>query len=126
MKTIITILFAVLSMQCMAQGISGTVVDEKKEPVISAVVQVYSQSGILMGGNVTDFDGNYMIKPLESGKYTVLVRFQGYDTATVTGVLVNDATITTQNFGLKKTGGARENVIKQYRVRLVNSDDQGL
>ena len=62
----------------LAQGISGQVVDEKKEPILNAMLPVY-KDGILKGGSVTDIDGYYVIKPLQPGKYTLLVICPGYD-----------------------------------------------
>lgn len=57
--------------------ISGKVLDEKKEPLIGAVVQV-SVNGIVKGGAATDYDGNYIIKPLAKGNYTVKIQYSGY------------------------------------------------
>ncbi len=119
MKPIITFLLAAISTRCMAQGITGKVLDEKKEPLITAHVQVFSESGTLAGGNVTDYDGYYLIKPLDTGRYTVIVRYAGFDSATVTGIVVQAGT-TTQNFGLTKMVGSAKNVVREYKRPLVN------
>lgn len=76
-----------------AQEILGTVTDEKKEPLVSASV-VVKQGGITKGGAITDFDGNYSIKPLEAGTYDVTISFAGFAPKTFTGVIVtpNDKT----------------------------------
>ncbi len=123
MKTVITVLFAVLSLNSSAQGLSGKVLDEKKEPIINAIVQVFSSNGVLMGGNVTDYDGNFLVKPLDPGYYTVAVRFNGYDTSTVTRVIVSQATNTSQNFALYKFVDHPKNVVTEYKNRLINQDD---
>lgn len=72
----------VLILSCSAHGqeIRGWVLDEKKEPMISAAVRVF-QNGIQKGGSVTDFDGYYFVKPLEPGHYNILVLYAGYDSA---------------------------------------------
>ena len=62
----------------LAQGIRGQVVDEKKEPILNVMLPVY-QDGILKGGSITDIDGYYVIKPLQQGKYSLLVIYPGYD-----------------------------------------------
>jgi hypothetical protein len=110
-----------------AQEIAGTVLDEKKEPLISAAVQVY-QGGILKGGVVTDFDGKYSVKPLEPGYYDVLVLYSGYDSMMVTGVVVAGGQRTTQNFQLArptlgKTLGPV--TIIAYKKPLVDIDKSG-
>lgn len=91
MKRIIVYLLCLVLMGVMdtvsAQEIAGTVVDEKKEPLPSAVVQVY-QGNVLKGGTVTDYDGNYSIKPLQPGTYDVLTLFSGYDSVMVVNVVV--------------------------------------
>ena len=71
----------------LAQGIYGTVVDEKKVPIIGAIVEA-RQGGIVKGGAPTDADGNYDIKPLDAGNYTIIVKYIGYDTAIITGISV--------------------------------------
>src|ERR1700761_6040291 len=93
-----------LSGSALAQEISGRVLDDQKQPLPSAAVQVY-QGGILKGGNITDYDGNYTIKPLDPGYYNVLVLYTGYDSVLVTGVVVSAGDRTTQNFTMAKPKG---------------------
>ncbi len=102
LRYLLLILFTGLSGFVFAQGeIAGKVLDEKKEPLLSATVQVY-QGGILKGGNVTDFDGIYSVKPLEPGYYDVVVSFTGYDSIMVTRVIVEPGHRTTQNFTMSR------------------------
>lgn len=103
-NTLLRHLFAIVAIVtassiAKAQEIKGVVVDDKKEPAISATVMVF-QSGILKGGNVTDFDGNYSIKPLEPGKYDMLVLYTGFDSLKMTDVIVVAGQMTTVNFKL--------------------------
>ena len=81
--------------------IRGNVVDEKKEPLVSATIQVY-QAGILKGGNVTDYDGNYMIKPLEAGIYDVTIFFADYDSVVRKNVLVKAGEEAVENVAFAK------------------------
>lgn len=112
-----------LSVAAFAQGeIAGKVLDDKKEPLISATVQVY-QGGILKGGNVTDYDGIYSIKPLEPGYYDVLVTFTGYDSTMVTRVVVQPSGRTTQNFTMSRASKELTTItIKAYKKPLVDQD----
>ncbi len=84
-------------------AITGTVLDDKKEPLLNATVQVF-QGGILKGGNVTDFDGVFVIKPLDPGYYDVLVTYVGYDSVKVIKVPVMAGTQTRQNFRMTPLG----------------------
>lgn len=57
--------------------LTGTVLDEKKQPITGAIVSV-KRNGIVVGGAVTDLDGNFDIKQLDAGTYTVTAYFTGY------------------------------------------------
>lgn len=129
LRYLLLFVFTGLSGYVFAQGeIAGKVVDEKKEPLLSATVQVY-QGGILKGGNVTDFDGNYSVKPLEPGYYDVLVSFTGYDSMIVTRVIVQPGSRTTQNFSMQRKsvmlGGGKGPIIVAYRKPLVDQNSGG-
>ena len=114
-----------LSGHAFAQEIAGHVVDDKKEPLPSAVVQVYT-GGILKGGAPTDYDGNYVIKPLEPGYYTVLVLYNGFDSIQVTDVVVTPNQRTTQNFTMARhTTGLKTIEVKAYKKPLVDVDHTG-
>jgi hypothetical protein len=112
-----------LSGSAFAQEISGRVLDDKKEPLPSAVIQVY-QGGILKGGNVTDYDGNYTVKPLDPGYYNVLVLYAGYDSIMITDVVVTPGQRTTQNFQMaRKSVTVKGNfVVKAYKKPLIDQD----
>ncbi len=56
-------------------GIRGNVSDEHRIPIIGATVLVL-QTGVVKGSAITDFDGNYIIKPLDSGKYELSVQYE--------------------------------------------------
>ena len=121
MRAIITLLSALISFQSMAQEIAGKVIDEKREPMIRAVVQVYT-GGILKGGTVTDYDGNYVIKPLEPGYYDALAIYIGYDSVFTNKILVSPEQRTTVNFALTKINGQPKIIIKEYKKPLVDVD----
>ena len=115
-----------LSGTAIAQEIAGRVLDENKQPMINAAVQVY-QGGIQKGGIITDYDGNFEIKPLEPGYYDVLVLYTGYDSALVTKVVVAPGQRTTQNFSMQKiNAGAGKSirgiVVTAYKKPLVDID----
>ncbi len=127
LRYLLLIVFTGLSAASFAQGISGRVLDEKNEPMINAGVQIYSSGGVLVGGNITDYDGNYLVKPLEAGYYNVLVRYAGYDSAMTTGVMVHTGSITTVNVKMQKPSGiaVKGVTVTAYRIPLINQEDPG-
>jgi Carboxypeptidase regulatory-like domain len=111
-----------------AQEIRGNVIDEKKEPVINAAVQVF-RDGRIEGCNITDYDGNYFIKPLEPAHYDVLVTFLGYDSMIVKDVLVVPGQATTLNFQIAPRKGLDYHLINRggYRSRPpINNDKHNI
>ncbi len=120
MKRTIMLILMLVALRSVAQEIAGRVLDEKKQPVLRAALQVY-QGGILKGGNVTDYDGNYTIKSLEPGMYDLLLICTGYDSMMVKGILVSPANRTEQNFNItRKKVGLSSVVVTGYKVPLVN------
>jgi len=123
LRNLLLFVFTGLSGSAFAQEISGRVLDEKKEPLPSAAVQVY-QGGILKGGNITDYDGNYTIKPLDPGRYDVLILYTGYDSVKRTDVEVTPGSRTTQNITMQKPAGHQlaTLIVTAYRKPLVDID----
>ncbi len=101
LRYLLLFIFTGLSGSVFAQEIAGRIIDETKLGIINATVQAF-QGGILKGGNVTDYDGNYFIKPLESGTYDVLITYIGYDSIWVKGVPVSPDGTTKINREMKK------------------------
>lgn len=81
MKYLLSITLLFISTLSVAQGTSGeiwgTVVDENGEPFVGAVIQI-DYSGIIKGGTISNFDGIYIIKPVEPGTYTLTAKYLGY------------------------------------------------
>ncbi|HXS38303.1 MAG TPA: carboxypeptidase regulatory-like domain-containing protein [Flavipsychrobacter sp.] len=105
--------------------IDGKVIDEKGQTVIGAVVTV-STGGITKTGAQTDFDGNYIIKPLEPGRYDVTVKGLNYKETTITDVIVSADKTTALNFTLQtNTTTLTEHVVTAYKVPLVDKYNPG-
>jgi hypothetical protein len=126
LRYLLLFVFTGLSALVYGQGeIAGKVLDEKKEPLLSATVQVF-KGGILQGGNVTDFDGLYSIKPLDPGNYDVLVSFTGYDSVMITRVVVQPGGKTPLNFNMVRASKELKTfTIKAYKKDLVNPYQSG-
>ena len=122
LRYLLLIVFTGLSGSAFAQAISGRVLDDTKQPLPSAVVQV-SQGGIIKGGAATDFDGNYLIKPLDPGYYDVMIVYIGLDTFINTGVIVKNDGATAINVTMTKSGlKGKEVKIVAYKVPLVDQN----
>lgn len=81
--------------------IKGVILDEKREPVIQAVIQVYRDHELL-STVFTDYDGLFIVKPLPSGTFRVEMTYRGYDTLVTTDVIVNNAQATRLNARLTR------------------------
>lgn len=86
-------LLLLTTMVAYAQGggeIRGKVVDKTTREGIPFAVVTCSKGGVNAGGTTTDLDGNFTIKPLGAGTYTVKVQYTGYQTTEVQGVIVSE------------------------------------
>jgi hypothetical protein len=119
LRYLLTLIFIGFAGAAAAQEILGTVTDKKKEPLVNASVQV-KQGGILKGGVVTDFDGNYSVKPLEPGSYEVVISTVGYATTTIKGVVVSPKTKTEVNATLESATSELKVVEITYKKKLVD------
>ncbi len=121
-RYLVLLVFLGVSGTAFAQEIAGRVLDEKKEPMINATIQVFS-GGIQKGGVVTDYDGNYLVKPLDPGYYDVLVLYAGYDSIMVTKLVVSPGARTTQNFSMQRHSKEMKTfTIIAYKKPLVDPD----
>ncbi|MCS6934998.1 MAG: carboxypeptidase regulatory-like domain-containing protein [Chitinophagales bacterium] len=125
MKKLFTIFgFLVLVATLRAQNgeISGKVLDENGEGVIGASVVIVDAKGTPTGrGTVTDFDGNYSLKPLTPGKYNVQYSYVGYAKQVIQGIVVYDGKNTFQNVTLKPSSQVLgELEVVAYKVPLID------
>jgi hypothetical protein len=72
--------------------IRGKVFDENGTPLYGVNISV--SGGSSTSGASTDFEGAFIVKPLNAGLYTVEVSFMGYNTVNVVGVNVFNNKIT--------------------------------
>ncbi len=91
-------------------------------PVPFANISILSGSSVVTGG-MTDFDGNYTIKPVPAGVYTVKVSYVGYATFQMNNLRINAGKINFQNFKLSASAELLETVeIVEYTVPLISKD----
>lgn len=125
-RLLLSFLSLIFSVAVWAQSppgeLSGQLVDsETGEPLMFANVIVES-NGVQKGGAQTDLEGNYTIKPLDAGTYTVKASFVGYQTKVINGVVVNASTITRLDIQLSGGVQLEELIIIDYEEPLIEVD----
>jgi len=104
-------------------SLRGKVTDtDTKDPIAYANV-IVKLGGKVVNGGTTDFDGKYIVKPVEAGTYDIEISFMGYRTQIMQGVIINgnkatylDVTLTSSVKELK------EAVITTYVEPLINQE----
>jgi len=122
LRYLFVLLFVSIAGTAFAQSgaITGTVLDEEKNPVIGAIVQVL-EGGVVKGGGATDVDGVYYIKPLAPGRYAVRISYTSYKTSETQGVIVSPDKTTEVNAQLELNAKAIEEVVvTAYKVPLID------
>ncbi len=103
------------SIQHQTGSITGTVFDEKKEPMYGAVIEVV-QNGIVRGGTTSDIDGNFVIKPLNPGPYDMRVKMMLYKTEIVSNLVVSPEKSTSVNIIMNLDTQKHEEIIVPYHT----------
>ena len=123
-KTVITLLFVIISAAGFAQGtgkISGTVTDKKTgETLIGVTVKLKGP----VKGMATDVDGKYSITGLANGKYIVVFQYIGYTAKEIRDVEVTSGKNTILNLILEESNSQNLNevVIKgSFKKESVNA-----
>ncbi len=103
--------------------LQGRVLDkEKNEALPFASVMVYSGNEVIASVN-TDINGQYIIKPMPSGNYTVKVAYIGYEPVQMNSVQLSPDKITFQDFNLQaSTIQLAEAEIVSYQYPLIDKD----
>ncbi len=118
-------LILVTSLVALAQqgAIKGKIYDkETKEPIPFANI-VLENKGSMVGGATSDFDGNFIIKPIPPGKYDLKATFVGYKTSITQGIVIGGDKIRMFDIELTPTAEMLEEVeITTYVVPLIDKD----
>lgn len=119
--TLVFLLIATTGSLAQTGSIRGKILDKAtKEPLPFASV-VAEMNGTQVGGAQSDFDGEYTIKPLQPGAYTLKVTYVGYTDLVITGVLVSNDKISFQDLSIgKKVNETKEVEIIAYKVPLID------
>jgi hypothetical protein len=118
----VTVLFSVTNAQVGQGAIKGKVIDKATgEPLPFANVVAF-KDGSQVTGATTDFDGNYVLKPLSPGKYEIQATYVGYQSVSIDGVVVNADKNT--NLTIKMAQGVSLQAFEkvEYEVPLISKD----
>jgi hypothetical protein len=103
--------------------LKGKVSDKAtKEPIPFANI-IIEVGGVQVGGATSDFDGNFLIKPIPPGKVDLKATFVGYRTQIQKSIVIFPDKIQFQNIELEaQTTTLQEVEIVQYKVPLISKD----
>ena len=97
--------------------------ESTKEPLPYATIKAI-KGGVMKGGTVADFDGNYDISPLAPGAYEIEISSVGYVSKRLTGVTVHFETTNRLNILLKATTlTTNEVVVEASKEPLIQPDN---
>ena len=112
-SSFITIIMAAVIYGFSSGEIRGRITDEMGQPAIGALVKVMVANQEVTG-TVCDAEGNYSIKPIEAGKYDLLITFPQYKPERVEGVWVRNEEATYIDAELKPYGLDSAVVVRGY------------
>ena len=94
-------------------SITGVVLDDTKQPLPSAVIQLF-QNNVLKGGAATDFDGYYKLDSIPPGEYDVMVTYYGLDTFLTTGVVLKSGSHVNVNVPMRRSNNSA------YQIEIIS------
>ena len=101
----------------------GTVLEEWNDETIPFANISIEKNNQIIAGTSTDFDGNFQIKPIKPGTYTVKISFIGYNTKVLKNVYFKSNQITFKTIYLEESNSELDAVmITEYATPLISKD----
>lgn len=124
-KKLFTLLLSVIVFGTYAQtrpgSLKGTVTDAKTgETVPFANVVIKDNSGAVVTGGTTDFDGKFNINPIAPNTYNVEVSFTGYATIKLTDINIGPNSPTVKDFKMRVASAELSEVVIVYEAPLID------
>ncbi len=117
------ILFSFTLFDANLTVLKGKIIDgQTKEGLIAAEVTLF-KNNVLISGTTTDLDGAFEFQHIEPGTYRLDARYLGYQTQSLTGVLVKKGEENIAIIELETGVLMDEVVIKEYKVPLISQDN---
>jgi outer membrane receptor protein involved in Fe transport len=120
--TLVCIAFSIAS-YAQSGGLQGTISDAKTNETLPATTVSVELNGAQAGASQTDIDGQYSIKPLVPGKYTIKVSLVGYAKQEIKGVVVSADKVTYVDIKLVPGVELNEVIVTDYKVPLISKDN---
>ncbi|MBE9491322.1 MAG: carboxypeptidase-like regulatory domain-containing protein [Bacteroidetes bacterium] len=103
--------------------LKGKVIDKNTNEPLPFVNIVVELGGTQIGGASSDFDGNYIIKPITPGKYDVKATSVGYKPLLIRGIVISANQIHFYDIKMESTALTLETFeVIDYKVPLINKD----
>ncbi len=126
LKNVLLIAVAlILSVTAYSQSgtLKGRVLDGSNGEGIAFANVSIELNGTVITGGMTDFDGNFTIKPVPAGVYDVKASYVGYQSLQLKGLRVLAGKITFQDFKLATSvQNLQEVEVREYKVPLISKD----
>jgi hypothetical protein len=107
-----------------AGAIKGRILDAATEEGVAFVTITISQYGQVVASTTTDFEGQYAVKPIAPGTYTVNVKCIGYNESRTDQVKITPEKINFLNVKLNANAIATGVVeVTAYKVPLIDRDE---
>lgn len=125
LKNSLTTLFSILQLLCISQTtgtIRGTILDENKKPMFTAVVKLYADS-IYMDGTSSKEDGIYTFRSINPGTYNVHISMMGYQTQIIKSINVSSGQTADVNANMELfTNDIKGVVITAYEKPIIDKE----
>lgn len=106
-------------------SIRGTITDAGSNETLPMANVVIKKGHRIIQGNVTDFDGRYIINPLNPGTYNAEISYIGYATKNINTITISPSKSTELNVQLNEDNGLLEEVALEYNPALIDADRKG-
>jgi outer membrane receptor protein involved in Fe transport len=103
--------------------LQGTITDQETgEPIPFANI-VAEVGGTQVGGATSDFDGKYVIRPIDPGRYDIKATYVGYRPLVIQNVVVSANQIRFLDVAMEPSAIALEEFeVREYAVPLIDKD----
>lgn len=105
-------------------ALKGKVIDKANGETIPFANVIVESGGQQIGGGQADFNGEYTIKPITPGTYTVKASYVGYQPVIVTGVLIKSDKTTYLNINMATGVDLKTFEKVEYTVPLIDPDNK--
>lgn len=119
---LIVLLFVSFNVNGQA-ALSGKVTDaDTGETILFGDIVVY-QNGKLITGEQTDFDGNYIISPIDTGTYEVVFKYVGYQDVKVEKVEAKSDKETNLDIAISQSKNVNAFEGCRHPIPMIRADD---